>query len=168
IERACEIMEKVCDKNFIAVDRNFPAGLPCLSEFVLLRDLRDGRGPLMGIYSSLLAIPEGGFIAIPVDMPYLSVELLRYIKEMASSYDLIVPVTEVPLPGFYSKTLLLLFESLIEKGVYSLRRLVGFADECGCRVLKLSYDVIKSFGDPEEILLNVNRMEDIEAQMADG
>ncbi|MEM4408974.1 MAG: molybdenum cofactor guanylyltransferase [Candidatus Caldarchaeum sp.] len=167
IERACEIMEKVCDKNFIVVDRNFPSGLSRLQAFVLLRDLKDGLGPLMGIYSSLLAIPEGGFIAIPVDMPNLSVDLLMYIKDKACSYDLIVPVRDGPLPfpGFYSKALLPIFECLIDRGVYSIRRLVDFADEGGFKVLTLSFDIVKSFGNPEEILLNVNRREDIEAQM---
>jgi len=164
-EIACEKISKVFRKNYIVVDKNFSENQIDLDRFTILRDLEDGKGPLMGIYSALSQIPEEGCLVIPVDMPNLSISLLEYINEQARFFDIIVPCREkaLPLPGFYSKKLLPLIRSILESESFSMQSLVNQAEkETGLKVLKLSSDFVTKFGDPEKFLLNINRKDDID------
>jgi len=161
---ACEKMAEVCNMNYLAVDRNFEDDRVNIDDFYILRDSEDWKGPLMGIYSAILRKPDQGYLVIPVDMPNLNIQLLKYIKSKAKLYDLIVIYDKeyVPLPGYYSSSLLPLIRSSISNGDYSLKSLIRIAARNDdFKVLKLYMDDIREFGDPKKILLNINKKEDI-------
>lgn len=165
LEIACEKIRKVCNKNYIVVDKYFTDKQIDSGAFVILRDLEEGKGPLMGIYSALFQIPDEGCLVIPVDMPSLSISFLRYIKELTNFFDLVVTYSyePLPLPGFYSKKLLPLISSILENGIFSIKSLVTQVENNNkLKVLKLSFDDIKRFGSPGQSLFNVNRAEDLE------
>ncbi|MEE9252827.1 MAG: molybdenum cofactor guanylyltransferase [Thermodesulfobacteriota bacterium] len=158
------LIEACCEKNYIVADKDFSDKGFNAQGFTVLRDLEEGGGPLMGIYTALSRIVEEGCLVIPVDMPGLSVSLLEYINEQANFSHLSVLYGDelFPLPGYYSKKLLPLIESSFESGDISLKALVGRAEKSGeMKVLMLSLEKIKRFGDPKEILLNINTEDDI-------
>lgn len=160
---ACEKMAEVCDVNYLAVDRHFEDDRVNIDGFYILRDTEDWKGPLIGIYSAILQNPTHGCLVIPVDMPNLNIQLLKYMKSKAKLYDLIVLYDKeyVPLPGYYSSSLLPLIRSSISNEDYSLKSLIGIAVRNeDYKVLKLYSDDIREFGDPKKILLNINKKED--------
>ena len=161
---ACEKMTEVCDINYLAVDRHFENDRVNIDGFYILRDSEDWKGPLMGIYSAILRKPDQGYLVIPVDMPNLNIQLLKYMKSKARLYDLVViyDTEYVPLPGYYSSSLLPLIRSSISNEDYSLKSLIKIAvRNDDFKVLKLYMDDIREFGDPKKILLNINKKEDI-------
>jgi molybdopterin-guanine dinucleotide biosynthesis protein A len=160
---ACAKMAEVCDVNYLAVDQRFEDDRVSIGGFYILRDSEDRKGPLMGIYSAMLHKPDQGYLVIPVDMPNLNIRLLKYMKSKAKLYDLIVLYDKeyVPLPGYYSSSLLPLMRSSISNEDYSLKSLIEIAvRNDDFKVLKLYTDDIREFGDPEKILLNINKKED--------
>jgi molybdopterin-guanine dinucleotide biosynthesis protein A len=161
---ACVKMAEVCDVNYLAVDRQFEDDNVNVGGFFILRDSEDWKGPLLGIYSAMLHKPDQGYLVIPVDMPNLSIQLLKHMKSKAKLYDLIVLYDNeyIPLPGYYSSSLLPLIRYSISNQDYSLKSLIGTA-VCNddFKVLKLYTDDIREFGDPKKILLNINKKEDI-------
>lgn len=165
-EIACEKISEVCDKNYVISDKDFTVNTINLDGFVILRDLEEGKGPIMGIYSALLRIHEEGCLAIPVDMPNLTVSFLKYIKELSNSFDLVVPYSyePLPLPGFYSKKHLPFLKSALNNEDLSLKSLIIHTEHNRkLKIIKLYFDDIKRFGDPERILININKKDDVES-----
>lgn len=161
---ACEKMAEVCDINYLAVDRHFEDNRVNIDGFYILRDTEDWKGPLMGIYSAILRKPDQGYLVIPVDMPNSNIQLLKYIKSKAKLYDLIVIYDKeyIPLPGYYSSSLVPLMRSSLSNEDYSLKSLIRIVERNDdLKVLKLYSEEIREFGETEKILLNINKKEDI-------
>ncbi len=95
-------------------------------------DLYPDRGPLGGIYTGLLASPSLRSIVVACDMPFLNIELLRYMVELASDSDAVVPrlgegMVE-PLHAIYSRNCLDSIKTQLERnqlGVNSFLNTVG-------------------------------------------
>ncbi|MCH8030011.1 MAG: molybdenum cofactor guanylyltransferase [Candidatus Dadabacteria bacterium] len=165
IEACCDKINEVCENNYIVADKDFSDQRSYAHGFTVLRDLEDGKGPLMGVYTALSHIVEEGCLVIPVDMPGLSVSLLKYIKSQAPLFDLAIPSGDelFPLPGYYSKELLPLIVSSFEGDDFSLKALVGRAEESvELKVLRISFEKIKKFGAPQKVLFNINMENDVE------
>lgn len=164
IEIACEKIAALCPEYYLVVDKHIDVKQININGFNIIRDIEQWKGPLMGIYSALLQVQSRGCIVIPVDMPYLNIALLEYIKNKAETSELIVLYDNeyLPLPGFYSCSLLPLIKSSLDKNDYSLRSLVRIAEGIDTlRVLKLNLKVIRKFGNPEKVLFNINSEKDI-------
>jgi len=78
-----------------------------LGDFTPVEDDSDFRGPLAGIYAALKACESERLLVVPVDMPYISVGVLRDLLEATGSCDVVSPI----LPN-----------GLIETTVIALRR----------------------------------------------
>ncbi len=80
---------------------------PVADEVEVLVDLYPGKGPLGGIYTGLLASPSSHSIVVGCDMPFLNIELLRYMIELSQGFDAVVPRLGEgrvePLHAIYSK-----------------------------------------------------------------
>ncbi|NIT13424.1 MAG: NTP transferase domain-containing protein [Candidatus Dadabacteria bacterium] len=164
IQIACEKIAALCPENYLVVDKHFDIKHINIQGINIIRDVEEYKGPLVGIYSALLQVQSEGCMVIPVDMPHLTMPLLEYIKNKAKRSDLIVLYDNeyLPLPGFYSYSLLPLMKSSLDKKDYSLRSLVRIAEGIDkLRVLKLNLRVIRKFGKPEKILFNINSVNDI-------
>ena len=73
----------------------------------ILIDLYPDKGPLGGIYTGLLASRSSRSLVVACDMPFLNTELLRYMIELSSDIDVVIPrlgkgIVE-PLHAIYSK-----------------------------------------------------------------
>lgn len=56
-----------------------------------VRDVYPGTGALGGIYTGLLAARHPCGLVVACDMPFLNVELLRYIASQVGQYDVVIP-----------------------------------------------------------------------------
>lgn len=164
IDIACEKMTALCSENYLVVDRHFDVNQVNIRGLHIIRDIEPWKGPLMGIYSAFLQIQSKGCLVVPVDMPYLSMPFLEYIKSKSRYFDLVVFYDNhcFPLPGFYSYNLLPLIKNSLYKRDYSLKSLIRIIEGTHkLRVLKLKSKIIRKFGEPEKILLNINSENDI-------
>jgi molybdopterin-guanine dinucleotide biosynthesis protein A len=131
--------------------------LPRLSDDVrLLLEPEAPRHPLCGIVA---ALREGGgraVLAVPCDMPLLEPALLELL---ASAPQPLVVLSRRgrthPLPGRFAPTLLPALEAALEREE-PLRHTV---EALGARVL--GAEEMERFGDPHNLLFNVNDREDL-------
>jgi molybdopterin-guanine dinucleotide biosynthesis protein A len=117
IERVVERVKLVSTQTLIVTS---PArlALPAAGEVEVLVDLYPGKGPLGGIYTGLLASPASHSIVVACDMPFLNIELLRYMIELSQDFDAVVPrlgegMVE-PLHAIYSRSCLDIMKTEIE------------------------------------------------------
>ncbi len=71
-------------------------------------DLHPGKGPLGGIYTGLVVSKSFYNLVVACDMPFLNVELLRYIIKLSPGFDAVIPrVGRIqPLHAVYCKSCL--------------------------------------------------------------
>jgi len=71
-------------------------------------DLYPGKGPLGGIYTGLVASKSLYNLVVACDMPFLNIELLRYMIKLSPGLDAVVPRVKriEPLHAVYSKSCL--------------------------------------------------------------
>lgn len=72
----------------------------------IVKDILPDRGPLGGIYTGLLSSSSVYNFFVACDMPFLNINLVRYISQESNDYDVIVPQYNgklQPLCAIYSK-----------------------------------------------------------------
>ena len=85
----------------------------------VVRDREEGRGPLMGVYSGLLASGSEASFFTAVDTPLVSAALARRLAEIGDECDARVPRwggREEPLCAVYSRRCLPAIESVLSRG----------------------------------------------------
>ncbi|MGK7310647.1 MAG: molybdenum cofactor guanylyltransferase [Candidatus Longimicrobiales bacterium M2_2A_002] len=164
IDRVVDTLRAVTPE--IILSANEPAlfrdlGLP------IHADVREGLGPLGGIYTTLLRAREAGrpgILAVACDMPFPSTSLLTLLRATAfgpdADADLVLPASRgrrgvEPLFGAYRTTCLAAIDAALAEGD---RRMIGFHERVETRTIPL--DVVESLCDPERAFLNVNTPED--------
>ena len=93
-------------------------------------DAEPGRGPLMGLYSGLLACQTPYALAVACDAPFLSPALLEALIARRSPDALTLPETghgPQPMPGVYPTALASTIATLLQTGRAALRDLVATA-----------------------------------------
>ena len=93
-------------------------------------DEKPGGGPLMGLYSGLNAMQFPTALVIAVDMPFVQPALLTFLLSKYQENTLLVPVVGgIPqvLFALYPRSILPLFESLIQQGKRAPRALLEVA-----------------------------------------
>jgi molybdopterin-guanine dinucleotide biosynthesis protein A len=130
--------------------------IPCSSstEIRIAADVYLGKGPLVGIYSGLMASSSPRAIVVGCDMPFLSVDLLNYMSQISSTFDVVVPRTRAkvePLCAVYSKNCLASIHNLLGRDELRLSELLNMV-----KVRYIDEDEINRF-DPEHLsFFNVN------------
>ncbi|WP_461369787.1 molybdenum cofactor guanylyltransferase [Candidatus Darwinibacter acetoxidans] len=132
------------------------AGLPVK----LTGDLLTGhvKSPLRGIHAglSLSGLPYQ-FVAA-CDMPFINLELVRYMAAFAPQYDVVVPRIGgyyQPLHAFYSRSCLDPIRKQIERGEF---KVTAFYDKI--RVRHIGYSEIACFDPGQCSFFNVNTWAD--------
>lgn len=154
----------------------------------MVSDVRPGQGALGGIYSGLLAVSHFHSLVVACDMPFLNLNLLRYMALLAPGYDVVIPRVTArtfsfhrplsegpvtakeehlhPLHAIYSKRCLGPIEELLDRGDL---RIIAFFPQV--RVRHVEQGEIDAF-DPQHLsLFNINtsaNMERAKAVIADG
>jgi molybdopterin-guanine dinucleotide biosynthesis protein A len=126
----------------------------------LVGDVYLGKGVLGGIYSGLRAARNDYSLVVACDMPFLNLNLLRYMILLSPGYDVVIPrvggLTE-PLHAIYSKDCLQPMERLLSAGGL---RIIDFFPEVQVRYVE--EEEIRLF-DPQCLsFFNINTPEDLE------
>ena len=127
--------------------------------FRIVTDIYPGRGALGGIYTGLAVSNSLYNLVVACDMPFLNQALLRYMIQISSGFDLVVPrVGDLvePLHAVYSKSCLAPIEGLLDRGELRVSALFGLV-----KVRYVEADEIDSF-DPKHLsFLNINTKADL-------
>jgi molybdopterin-guanine dinucleotide biosynthesis protein A len=133
-----------------------------LSHYKTVEDLVPGSGPLGGIYTALSVAKTEYVFVFAADMPFLNIELIKHMATLAGDHDIIIPSwsngTE-PLHAIYRKTLTSPIKSMIEKKHFKIDRI---SEVEGISILKVTEDIVRTYGDPKKIFHNVNTLKDLE------
>jgi molybdopterin-guanine dinucleotide biosynthesis protein A len=135
---------------------------PCSSAIKTktVADTYPGKGPLMGIYSGLMASSSSRAIVVSCDTPFLSVSLLEYMARICSIFDVVVPRIKnnlEPLCAVYSKNCLIPIRGLLEQDERRIRKLYSMV-----KVKYVEEDEINKF-DPEHLsFFNINSQADLD------
>ena len=164
IERVVEQVKLVSNQTLIVTSPGQLA-LPVAGEVEVLADLYPGKGPLGGIYTGLLASRSSCNIVVACDMPFLNIELLRYMIELSPGFDAVVPRLEEeklePLHAIYSKSCLDNMKIWLEHDQLGVNRFlrtikVRYVERAECQRL-----------DPQLLtFFNINCQSDLDRAMA--
>ncbi len=123
-------------------------------------DIYPGKGPLVGIYSGLIASSNWRTIVVGCDTPFLSVGLLEYMAQICPTSDVVVPRIKEkvePLCAVYSKGCITPIQRLLEQNELGIYKLFG-----AVKVKYVEEDEINRF-DPEHLsFFNINNQVDLE------
>lgn len=143
----------------VANNRSVPeyTGYPKLK---VVTDIYPGKGPLGGIYSGLAASASFYNLVVAADMPFLNQALLRYMIQISTNFDLVVPrmgrLVE-PLHAIYAKSCLIPIERMIKQDILRIDLLFGQV-----KVRYVETEEIERF-DPKHLsFFNVNTKADLE------
>ena len=109
-ERGRRLLEEACDE--VLVVGKSADGLP----FPVMDDGTASRAPIHGVVAGLRAAQHDVVVALPVDMPLVTVGVLRKLGAAGA-----VPSARIPLPGAYPRSLLPELERRVHAGDLSLR-----------------------------------------------
>jgi len=96
------------------------------AKLITVADIYPDKGPLGGIYTGLKISNSFVNLVVAADMPFLSQALLRYMVELSSNFDLVVPRVGnllEPLHGIYTKNCLAPIENMIKQNKLQVREL---------------------------------------------
>ena len=136
--------------------------IPCSSAVKIktVADIYPGKGPLVGIYSGLIASSSSWAIVVGCDTPFLSDGLLEYMTQICSTFDVVVPRIKnklEPLCAVYSKNCSSPIQSLLEQDELRIRNLFSMV-----KVKYVEEDEINRF-DPEHLsFFNINSQADLD------
>lgn len=162
IERNLRLLKGIFDTVVISTNKPesyFYLGAP------LIGDVLPSRGPMSGIYSSLLNAKGESVFVVACDMPFISRDVIDLICKkhtallQSGSFDATIPVYNgepQPLFGVYCKTALPYLEEGILQGKASMKR---FLDEIRTNFIEES-DIMAV--DDGRTFVNINTMEDYE------
>jgi len=137
--------------------------IPCSSAVRIktVADIYPGKGPLVGIYSGLIASSNSRAIVVGCDTPFLSVSLLEYMIQICSTFDVVVPRIKnklEPLCAVYSKNCLGPIQGLLEQDELRISELFSMV-----KVKYVEEDELNRF-DPKHLsFFNINSQNDLES-----
>lgn len=156
IEIACDKIRKVFERKYLITNENFKYKT---KGFTVIKDKIPQKGPLIGIHSLFSETNETGCVFIPIDMPFLTEELIKYISEL-SRYDVVYinfGGKIYPIPGYYSRKVQPIIEDQIRAGDFSLKSLLSKI----INKTEINEDDLTKFGNPKILLFNINSPEDL-------
>jgi len=104
LQRVVDRVTLISDQ-ILVIGSAYQPGFPVDSRIEYKEDLYPDKGPLGGIYTGLSASKSVYNVVVACDMPFLNVELLRYLIKLSPGFDAVVPrVGKVqPLHAVYSR-----------------------------------------------------------------
>ena len=100
----------------------------------LIGDLVPGAGSLGGLHAGLTAAAHGWVLTVACDMPFLNLDLLRYMYSLRQGYDAVIPRLgdglEEPLHAFYHRRCLRHISRQLSAGQF---RMISFLPHARAR-----------------------------------
>jgi len=122
-------------------------------------DVYPGTGPLGGIYSGLQAATSHHALVVACDMPFLNLDLLRYMINQPRDYDVLIPKWRgrlEPLHAIYSKNCLTPIEELLK---HDNLKILDFFDRV--RVRYVLEEEINRYDSQHLSFFNINTSEQL-------
>lgn len=110
--RGHRLLAEACDEVLVVGKAGELGELP----FAVVDDGTDERAPVHGVIAGLRHARHPLVVALPVDVPFMTPDVLRALGEAGA-----VPSSRVPLPGGYPRSLLPELERRVASGDRSLR-----------------------------------------------
>ena len=162
LERAVSCLSSF--KSEIIVVKAKDSSLPELTGYPELRivtDVYPGKGSLGGIYTGLVASKAFYNMVVACDMPFLNLDLLRYMIDLAREYDVVIPKVDdeilEPLHAIYSGNCIPPLEFLIKQNRLSILELFPMV-----KVRNVANSEINQF-DPQHLsFFNINTEADLQ------
>lgn len=124
----------------------------------LVEDVRNGYGPLEGLYQILKQSRQEWVFVTATDMPMLNTALIEAITAVErNSVQAVITKDEAhvhPLCGLYHTSILPILEEMFEEGYHSLYQLL--------QRISVRYVSLQELGVEESVLTNVNTPEEYE------
>ena len=162
IERAISSLSSLSQEILIVVSQQqarSSLSLYTCAEAKTVVDLDSGRGSLIGIYTGLVHSANFLNLVVACDMPFLNLDLLRYMVNISPGFDVVIPRIGdqmEPLHAVYSRNCIGPMEKQIKQGNL---KITGFFDS-----LKVKYvgkEELDRF-DPERLsFFNINTEADL-------
>jgi molybdenum cofactor guanylyltransferase len=141
------------------------SSLPELTDYPAVRivqDIHPDRGSLGGIYSGLASSHTFYNLVVACDMPFLNLDLFRYMFNLSDGFDIIVPQMTPdifePLHAIYSRNCLPPLELLIRENRFKILELFDLV-----KVRYVGVAEIDRF-DPQHLsFFNINTEADLQA-----
>ena len=159
LEQVIYRVSPLCSKIIVvtAQEQAIPHIYPGLK---IITDILPKKGPLGGIYSGLKSSDSRYNLVVACDMPFLNQDLLHYLLQLASAFDLVVPRLGEklePLHAVYAKSCIAPIEHMLEQDNLSANKL---AQSVNTRYVDI--DEIDKF-DPEHLsFFNINTKADLD------
>ncbi|MFC2017483.1 molybdenum cofactor guanylyltransferase [Chloroflexota bacterium] len=138
IECVVEQLRPLASQILIVTSRE-QSDLPVAYKAEILVDIYPNKGPIGGIYTGLLASQSSHSVVVACDMPFVNVELLRYMIELSPGFDAVVPRLGEgkvePLHAVYSRRCLDNMKTQLEHDQLEIRR---FLDTVYVRYVELA------------------------------
>lgn len=108
VERVVNKLSELVEETIVVVNNHYRASsLPLPTGCKTAVDIYRDKGSLGGIYTGLAASEANYGIIVACDMPFLNLELLKYMLSLRDGYDVVVPVRRgyfEPTHALYSKS----------------------------------------------------------------
>ncbi|MGH7665595.1 MAG: molybdenum cofactor guanylyltransferase [Gemmatimonadaceae bacterium] len=158
IDRVATALTGAADR--LLVISNDPAAAEWLAGAAYASDVRPGLGSLGGIHAAL-ARAGTPVLVVAWDMPFVTAQLLRTIRESGEGADAAVPESSSkrglePLCAYYGTSCLEPIERRLDSGD---RRVIAFYDDID--LVRIDRARIARHGDPELLFMNVNSPDEL-------
>jgi molybdopterin-guanine dinucleotide biosynthesis protein A len=131
-----------------------------LDDARVCRDVRDGRGSLVGIHAAI-ACARAPVIVVAWDMPFVSADLLALLRDRgAGAAHAVIPVTPTgpePCCAWYAPAALPAIDAMLDAGEFRLGALIDHLPS----VEIVTPAEIKKLGDPARLFFNINTPTDL-------
>ena len=155
VERSLTVLQAVFAE--VLISANKPE-LYVGYEVPIIRDEILGRGPLEGLYQGLKVATYDEVFFVACDMPFLRVELIRFLSSLLLANDVVVPQLQSglhPLHAFYHRRCLPLIKKNLEAG-----RLKIIDVYPSCSVRYVGEAELQVFDNLSKAFCNVNTPDD--------
>ncbi len=155
VERSLTVLQAVFTE--VLISSNKPELYEGYEVPVVLDEIL-GRGPLEGLYQGLKAATYDEVFFVACDMPFLRVELIRFLFSWIPEYDVVVPHLRSglhPLHAFYHRRCLPTIKNNLEA---DRLKIIDFYPSCSVRYVEEAE--LQDFHDLSQVFCNVNTPED--------
>jgi molybdopterin-guanine dinucleotide biosynthesis protein A len=157
IELQIELLREMFDE--ISISANTPSEYEYLN-LPIFKDIYPGKGPLGGIYTSLINSSSLHTFMLACDMPFVGPELIKHLKDLTKEYDVVIPKSEnglEPLHAFYSKNCIEPIKRELDENNLRIR---SFFPQVNVKIVEL--DSLASSDHFKNSIKNLNTMADYE------
>lgn len=160
LNQVISCVSSLCSETIIVTTREqaIPQSISSL-QFRVVTDIFPGKGTLGGIYTGLVASNSFYNLVVACDMPFLNQSLLRYMLELSTGADIVVPRVGKqfePLHAIYAKSCLAPMEDMIKQDNLIIYKLYS-----SVKVRYVEAEEIARF-DPEHLsFFNINTEADL-------